>query len=58
MKYELIIYSKGNKTDKYFARSVEQAERAVKEGGFEQMEPVEKIYLVERSSGLVVREWL
>lgn len=57
MKYELIIYSVGNKTQKYFARSVEQAERAVEENNFLQMRDVERIYLVERSTGLVVKEW-
>lgn len=57
MKYELIIYSVGDKTQKFFARSVEQAEKAVEENGFLQMQGVERIYLVERSSGLVVKEW-
>jgi hypothetical protein len=57
MKYELIIYSVGNKTQKFFARSVEQAERAVQEGKFLQMNTTERIYLVERSTGLVVKEW-
>lgn len=57
MKYELIIYSVGNKTQKFFARSTEQAEKAVEENGFLQMQGVERIYLVERSTGLVVKEW-
>lgn len=57
MKYELIIYSVGNKTQKFFARSVEQAEKAVAENGFVKMQGVERIYLVERSTGLVVKEW-
>ncbi len=57
MKYELIIYSVGNKTQKFFARSVEQAEQAVQEGKFLQMNTTERIYLVERSTGLVVKEW-
>ena len=57
MKYELIIYSVGNKTQKFFARSVEQAERVVEENYFLKMPDVERIYLVERSSGLVVKEW-
>ena len=57
MKYELIIYSVGNKTQKFFARSAEQAERVVEENHFLEMPDVEKIYLVERSSGLVVKEW-
>lgn len=57
MKYELIIYSVGNKTQKFFARSAEQAEKAVEENGFAKMQGVERIYLVERSTGLVVKEW-
>lgn len=57
MKYELIIYSVGNKTQKFFARSVEQAEQAVQEGKFLQMNETERIYLVEKSTGLVVKEW-
>lgn len=57
MKYELIIYSVGNKTQKFFARSAEQAQKAIKENGFLQMQGVERIYLVERSTGLVVKEW-
>ena len=57
MKYELIIYSVGNKTQKFFARSVEQAERVVEENHFLKMSNVERIYLVERSTGLVVKEW-
>jgi anthranilate/para-aminobenzoate synthase component I len=57
MKYELIIYSVGNKTQKFFARSVEQAEQAIQEGKFLQMNTTERIYLVERSTGLVVKEW-
>ena len=57
MKYELIIYSVGNKTQKFFARSVEQAEQTVQESKFLQMNTTERIYLVERSTGLVVKEW-
>ena len=57
MKYELIIYSVGNKTQKFFARSVEQAEKAIEENGFLQMQGVERIYLIEKSTGLVVKEW-
>ena len=57
MKYELIIYSVGDKTQKFFVRSVEQAEQAVQEGKFLQMNTTERIYLVERSTGLVVKEW-
>lgn len=57
MKYELIIYSVGNKTQKFFAHSVEQAEQAVQEGKFLQMNETERIYLVEKSTGLVVKEW-
>ena len=57
MKYELIIYSVGNKTQKFFARSVEQAEQAIQEDKFLQMNTTERIYLVERSTGLVVKEW-
>ena len=57
MKYELIIYSVGNKTQKFFIRSVEQAEQAIQEGKFLQMNTTERIYLVERSTGLVVKEW-
>lgn len=57
MKYELIIYSVGNKTQKFFARSAEQAEQAIQEGKFLQMNTTERIYLVERSTGLVVKEW-
>ena len=57
MKYELIIYSVGNKTQKFFVRSVEQAEKAIQEGKFLQMNTTERIYLVERSTGLVVKEW-
>ena len=57
MKYELIIYSVGNKTQKFFTRSVKQAERVVEENHFLKMPDVERIYLVERSSGLVVKEW-
>jgi anthranilate/para-aminobenzoate synthase component I len=57
MKYELIIYSVGNKTQKFFSRSVEQAEQAIQEGKFLQMNTTERIYLVERSTGLVVKEW-
>lgn len=57
MKYELLVYSRGNKVDKYFARSVEQAERAVNENGWLKMDTTERIYLVERSTGLVVKEW-
>jgi anthranilate/para-aminobenzoate synthase component I len=57
MKYELIIYSVGDKTQKFFARSVEQAEQAIQEGKFLQMNTTERIYLVERSTGLVVKEW-
>ena len=57
MKYELIIYSVGNKTQKFFARSVEQAEQAIQEGKFLQMNTTERIYLVERSTGLVIKEW-
>ena len=57
MKYELILYSVGNKTQKFFARSVEQAEQAIQEGKFLQMNTTERIYLVERSTGLVVKEW-
>ena len=57
MKYELIIYSVGNKTQKFFVRSVEQAERVVEENHFLKIPDVERIYLVERSSGLVVKEW-
>ena len=57
MKYELIIYSVGNKTQKFFARSVEQAEQAIQEDKFLQMNTTERIYLVERSTGLVVKKW-
>ena len=57
MKYELIIYSVGNKTQKFFARSVKQAEQAIQEGMFLQMNTTERIYLVERSTGLVIKEW-
>lgn len=57
MKYELIIYSVGNQTQKFFTRSIEQAEKAIEENGFLQMQGVERIYLVERSTGLVVKEW-
>ena len=57
MKYELIIYSVGDKTQKFFARSVEQAEQAIQEDKFLQMNTTERIYLVERSTGLVVKEW-
>lgn len=57
MKYELIIYSVGDKTQKFFARSVEQAEQAIQESKFLQMNTTERIYLVERSTGLVVKEW-
>ena len=57
MKYELIIYSVGNKTQKFFARSVEQAEQTIQEGKFLQMNTTERIYLVERSTGLVVKKW-
>lgn len=57
MKYELIIYSVGNKTQKFFTRSIEQAEKAIEENGFLKMRDVERIYLVERSTGLVVKEW-
>ena len=56
MKYELIIYSVGNKTQKFFARSVEQAEQAIQESKFLQMNTTERIYLVERSTGLVIKE--
>ena len=57
MKYELIIYSVGNKTQKFFARSVKQAEQAIQKGKFLQMNTTERIYLVERSTGLVVKKW-
>ena len=57
MKYELIIYSVGDKTQKFLARSVEQAEQAIQEGKFLQMDTTERIYLVERSTGVVVKEW-
>ena len=57
MKYELIIYSVGNKTQKFFACSVEQAEQTIQEGKFLQMNTTERIYLVERSTGLVIKEW-
>ena len=57
MKYELIIYSVGNKTQKFFGRSVKQAEQVIQEGKFLQMNTTERIYLVERSTGLVVKEW-